>query len=75
MGTMETIMETSSTELQISSTSAPIARLKALFVRLNWVFQIRRTRISLAELTDDQLADIGISRHEAQVEAQKIRLF
>lgn len=68
-------METTSAELQISSRPTFGFRLKALIARLNWTNKIRRSRLTLRELTDDQLADIGISRHEADMEAQKIRLF
>lgn len=68
-------METTSAELQISSRPTFGSRLKTLIARLNWTNKIRRSRLTLRELTDDQLADIGISRHEADMEAQKIRLF
>ena len=68
-------METASAEIQISQKPTLAARLKVLFARLNWTHKIRRSRLTLRELTDDQLADVGISRHEAEIEAQKIRLF
>ena len=50
-------------------------RVKAFVDRLNFVLSIRRSRISLCELTDVQLKDVGISRHEAEKEARKLRLF
>jgi uncharacterized protein YjiS (DUF1127 family) len=75
MGAIGTMMETTSAESQISSRPTLGSRFKALMTRLNWMLKIQRSRLSLRDLTDDQLADIGISRHEAELEAQKIRLF
>ncbi|OYR14224.1 hypothetical protein CEV32_0222 [Brucella rhizosphaerae] len=34
---------------------------------------LRRSRIQLMELTDEQLCDIGLSRNEADKEARKVR--
>jgi len=34
---------------------------------------LRRSRIALGELTDEQLRDIGLQRSEAQREARKVR--
>lgn len=43
---------------------------------LDWVsyhMMLRRSRIALGELTDDQLRDIGLQRAEAEREARKVR--
>ncbi len=43
---------------------------------LNWLsyrMMLRRSRIALGELTDDQLRDIGLQRCEAEREARKVR--
>jgi len=34
---------------------------------------LRRSRIELIDLTDEQLRDIGITRNEADVESRKVR--
>ncbi|WP_443089269.1 DUF1127 domain-containing protein [Xylophilus sp.] len=34
---------------------------------------LRRRRIELIDLTDEQLRDIGITRNEADVESRKVR--
>jgi uncharacterized protein YjiS (DUF1127 family) len=39
--------------------------------KLLWLKQRHRTRLQLLELTDEQLKDIGISRTEANQEANK----
>ncbi|OIS93407.1 DUF1127 domain-containing protein [Brucella cytisi] len=43
---------------------------------LDWMsyrMMLRRSRIALGELTDDQLRDIGLQRDEAEREARKVR--
>lgn len=43
---------------------------------VEWVsmrLTLRRSRIQLMELTDEQLCDIGLSRNEAEKEARKVR--
>lgn len=45
---------------------------------LNWLSyrnMLRRTRLSLFELTDAQLRDIGLKRSEAEREARKLRFY
>ncbi|WP_139975697.1 MULTISPECIES: DUF1127 domain-containing protein [Brucella/Ochrobactrum group] len=62
--------------LQLNLTEA--SQPKVGFVRqvLDWLsyrMMLRRTRIALSELTDDQLRDIGLQRDEAEREARKVR--
>ena len=40
---------------------------------LSYRMMLRRSRIALSELTDEQLRDIGLQRSEAQREARKVR--
>ncbi len=47
------------------------ARLLRLFSLAFQVLSVHRQRRRLAELSDHQLADIGITREEAQIEAAR----
>ncbi|MCI4663557.1 MAG: DUF1127 domain-containing protein [Neomegalonema sp.] len=46
-------------------------RRRSLFARLNIVGQIRSERIALADLSDDMLRDLGLTREEAMAEANR----
>ncbi|MCD2176871.1 DUF1127 domain-containing protein [Rhizobium sp. C1] len=75
MKTMETMMES------VSLKRAPVAtvtfgvRVATVLAALRWAFILNRSRMDLSELTDEQLADIGISRYEAERECRKVGLF
>lgn len=60
--------------------SSPLARVVAgtgilprprLLERLLTMFDVRRTRIDLARLSDDQLHDIGLTRDEVRAELDR----
>jgi uncharacterized protein YjiS (DUF1127 family) len=75
METMDAMLENVSLEAargtQVSFRQRVAKRLDAI----RWALTLNRTRISLSELTDEQLNDIGLSRHEADAECRKIGLF
>lgn len=47
--------------------------LRRLIDWLSWRAAIRRSRIALFDLSEDQLRDIGLQRSEAEKEARKAR--
>ncbi|URQ76087.1 MAG: DUF1127 domain-containing protein [Candidatus Ochrobactrum gambitense] len=47
--------------------------LRRLLNWLSYVSMVRRSRLSLYEMTDEQLRDIGLKRSEAEREARKVR--
>ena len=55
-------------EMVYAERSAFFARL---FRYLLLAMRIRRERDQLRDLTDDQLADIGVSRYQAETEAER----
>lgn len=75
METMETMMDTVSLERAPITTVTFGARVAKVLAALRWAFILNRSRMALSELTDDQLADIGISRYEAERECRKLGLF
>ena len=75
METMETMMEAVSLERAPVTAVTFGARVAKVLSTLRWAFTLHRSRIALSELTDDQLADIGISRYEAERECRKVGLF
>jgi len=67
---MEREMSTISTSSRITGYRAPTG--SSLLRTMEWVegmFERRRTRLALIEMTDAQLKDIGVSRAEAFGEA------
>lgn len=75
METMETMMESVSLERTLVTNVTFGARVAKVLAALRWAFILNRSRMALSELTDDQLADIGISRYEAERECRKVGLF
>lgn len=75
METMETMMESVSLERTSVTNVTFGARVAKVLAALRWAFILNRSRMALSELTDDQLADIGISRYEAERECRKVGLF
>ncbi|WP_328596135.1 DUF1127 domain-containing protein [Brucella pecoris] len=62
--------------LQVNLTTASRPQVGYISRFLDWVsyrMMLRRSRIALSELTDDQLRDIGLQREEAEREARKVR--
>lgn len=62
--------------LQINLTTASQPQVGYVRSVLDWMsyrMMLRRSRIALGELTDDQLRDIGLQRDEAEREARKVR--
>ncbi len=47
--------------------------LRRLIGWLEWRITLRRSRLALLELTEEQLRDIGVRRAEAEKEARKVR--
>jgi uncharacterized protein YjiS (DUF1127 family) len=75
MDTMEAILENVSLE-PVAKTETPFRnRVAKLVSAIRWAVTRNRSRMALADLTDAQLADIGISRHEAEREARRFDLF
>jgi uncharacterized protein YjiS (DUF1127 family) len=68
--TMSTFTLTSQTYRRQAEASLPIAMTQVLALAGSW-YQRARQRRQLAELSDRQLADIGINRAEACAEAGK----
>lgn len=75
METMETMMESVSLERARITDVTFGTRIAKVLAALRWAFIRNRSRLALSELTDDQLADIGISRYEAERECRKFDLF
>ncbi len=75
METMETMMDSVSLERAPVTTVTFGTRVAKVLAALRWAFILKRSRMALSELTDEQLADIGISRHEAERECRKVGLF
>ena len=75
METMETMMDSVSLERAPVATVTFSNRVAKVLAALRWAFVLNRSRIALSELTDEQLADIGISRYEADRECRKVGLF
>ncbi|MCD2175237.1 DUF1127 domain-containing protein [Rhizobium sp. C4] len=69
------MMESVSLERAPVTTMTIGARVAKVFAALRWAITLNRSRVALSELTDDQLSDIGISRHEAERECRKVDLF
>ena len=67
---MSTVTLTSQTYRRHSEASLPISMTQVLALAGRW-YQRARQRRQLVELSDRQLADIGISRAEACAEAQR----
>ncbi|WP_235920556.1 DUF1127 domain-containing protein [Brucella tritici] len=62
--------------LQVNLTTASQPQVGYVRRVIDWMSYrmiLRRTRIRLGELTDDQLRDIGLQRDEAEREARKVR--
>lgn len=75
MEAMDAILENApGSRLDRVKTSARL-RLAALASAIRWAVTLNRSRVALSELTDAQLADIGISRGEAERECRKVSLF
>jgi uncharacterized protein YjiS (DUF1127 family) len=72
MGTIDTIDGAAGT-VQPSRSYPPalITGLQRIVGKLRIAMRNRRTRVHLADLTDDQLRDIGITRQEARKEVGK----
>lgn len=69
MGTIDTIDRAASASTARDERSGRLRRLNVLAMRvivwLELCLERRRSRMALLELTDEQLADIGISRSDA----------
>lgn len=69
MGTIDTIYRAASASTARDERSGRLRRLNVLAMRvivwLELCLERRRSRQALLELTDEQLADIGISRSDA----------
>jgi uncharacterized protein YjiS (DUF1127 family) len=75
MDTMDAILEDVSLE-PAAKTETPFRnRFAKLVSAVRWAIIRNRSRMTLVNLTDAQLADIGVSRHEAEREARKFDLF
>ena len=57
--------------VQSSSLRGVSGRRLSMTKRLRMMFALRKSRTQLAALTDDQLADIGVSRDQAMAESQR----
>lgn len=75
MERMETMMDDVSLDRASVATVTFGARVTKILSALRWAFVLNRSRVALSELTDEQLADIGISRYEAERECRKVGLF
>lgn len=75
MEAMDTILENEPVVMAAHLRRPLGARLVAVLIRIRWALTLNRSRIALSELTDEQLADIGVSRIEAERECAKIGLF
>jgi uncharacterized protein YjiS (DUF1127 family) len=76
MSTIETIGGAAGASLTLAHSPHPhsstlVGSLGGILARLRLARRNRKTRIHLIDLTDDQLRDIGITRHEALREIQK----
>jgi uncharacterized protein YjiS (DUF1127 family) len=74
METMDAMLENVSLE---AARKNPVrfARSVAKFLAaVRWAMTLNRTRISLSELSDEHLKDVGLSRHQADAECRKISL-
>ncbi len=60
--------------LDAASDSGPrTSLLHRLIDWLSYRMMLRRSRLELFDLTDEQLRDIGVMRSEAEMEARKVR--
>lgn len=75
METIETMFDGALVDATVAPNVSLAKRLHNLVLQLRWVLTIRRSRRDLVDLSDDQLRDIGVSRHEAETEARRISLF
>lgn len=75
MDAMDTILTHEPAIMATRARPSVVTRLVVLLTRIRWAFTLNRSRVALSELTDYQLADIGISRAEADRESGKISLF
>jgi len=50
-----------------------VSLLRRLVNWLSYISMMRRSRLALYEMTDEQLRDIGLKRSEAEREARKVR--
>ncbi len=57
--------------VQSSSLRGVSGRRLSIAKRLRMMLALRKSRAQLAALTDDQLADIGVSRDQATAESQR----
>ncbi|WP_343314113.1 DUF1127 domain-containing protein [Brucella sp. BE17] len=74
--TIDTMLpQKQSTMTEVSSNQIRPRRgpLRRLIDWLTWQAAIRRSRLALYELTDEQLRDVGLGRCEAEKEARKVR--
>ncbi|HWU61535.1 MAG TPA: DUF1127 domain-containing protein [Ensifer sp.] len=69
------MMESVSLERAPVTTGTFGARVAKVFAALRWAFIKNRTRMSLLDLTEEQLRDIGLTCYEAEREARKVSLF
>jgi uncharacterized protein YjiS (DUF1127 family) len=75
MSAIDTISESTATDIQSTPSAVAGTLFQGLLLRLVWALKINRSRRALVNLTDEQLADVGISRHAAEQEARKVALF
>ena len=57
--------------IRTDSLCRPRPRRLGILARISRMIAVRRQRHHLARLSDHQLRDIGVTRHEAQVEANR----
>lgn len=61
-------------QVNLSAASRPqVGYVRRVLDWFSYRMMLRRSRIALGELTDDQLRDIGRLREEAEREARKVR--
>ncbi|MBQ0708173.1 MULTISPECIES: DUF1127 domain-containing protein [unclassified Ochrobactrum] len=61
-------------QANLSAASRPqIGYVRRVLDWFSYRMMLRRSRIALGELTDDQLRDIGLQRGEAERESRKVR--
>lgn len=73
MGAIDTYRDESRPQIRSMSTATGRKTVSLLAI-IGWIeaiFDRRRSRLALAEMTDEQLKDIGISRYDAHQEARR----
>lgn len=68
---VENVSLSAARETQVSF----VRRVANFLKNIRWAVTLNRTRISLSELSDEHLRDIGLSRQEAERECRKIGFF